>query len=163
MKFSSVFIFVLLFPVYGWTAEPGDPAPECTLPHLNDENNSFSLSELKGKVVFLDFWASWCPPCEKSFPFLNELHQQYNASGLEVIAVNVDENKQDALTFLKDHPVNFKIVYDGEGICPEHFQVMAMPSSYIIDKTGKIHFVNLGFQLSEKDALRNQVTALLNE
>ena len=163
MKFSPFLILLSLLPIYGWTAEPGDPAPECSLPHLNEEQKFVSLSQLKGKVVFLDFWASWCPPCEKSFPFLDKLHQQFNSKGLEVIAVNVDEDKQDAMTFLEDHPVNFTIVYDGEGICPERYQIMAMPSSYIIDKTGKIHVVNLGFQLSEEDALRSQVTALLNE
>lgn len=163
MKFSPVFFALIFYPLCSWSAEPGDPAPECSLPYLAEDGGTVSLSHLKGKVVFLDFWASWCPPCEKSFPFLDELHRQYHSKGLEVIAVNLDEEKQDALTFIKNHQVNFNVLYDAVGSCPEQYQVMAMPSSYIIDKSGKIQYVNYGFLSSEEEALRKQVTSLLNE
>lgn len=114
-------------------------------------------------MVFLDFWASWCPPCEKSFPFLDQLHEKYHSKGLEVITVNLDEEKQEALNFIQRLPVKFTIVYDSEGTCPELYQVQAMPSSYLIDKSGKIKYVNYGFLTSEEEALTNQVTSLLNE
>lgn len=163
MKYFLVLIALMGFPLYGWSAESGDPAPECKLPLLGDDNQILSLNQLKGKVVFLDFWASWCPPCEKSFPFLDALQQEYHSQGLEVIAVNLDEGKQDAQTFVKHHPASFRIVYDAEGTCPEKYQVKAMPSSYIIDRAGKIRHVNYGFLTSEEDTLRSQVTSLLNE
>lgn len=163
MKFSPVFFALILYPFCSWSAEPGDPAPECSLPYLAEDGKTISLSHLKGKIVFLDFWASWCPPCEKSFPFLDKLHQQYSSKGLEVIAVNLDEEKNAALKFVNDHPVNFSIVHDSEGDCPEKYQVQAMPSSYIIDKSGKIQYVNYGFLSSEEETLRKQITSLLNE
>ncbi len=163
MKFAPLIFAFCLFPVCSWSAQSGDPAPECSLPLLTDDSQTVSLNQFKGKVILLDFWASWCPPCEKSFPFLDQLQEKFKSKGLEVITVNLDEEKQDALTFIKSRPVTFTIVHDSEGICPELYQVQAMPSSYLIDKSGKIKYVNYGFLTSEEEALTNQVTSLLNE
>lgn len=163
MKLIPVFFALFFYPFYSWSAKPGDTAPDCLLPFLAEENQSVSLYQFKGKVLFLDFWASWCPPCEKSFPFLDQLYQQYHSQGLEIIAVNLDEEKKDALKFVNDHPVKFSIVHDSEGDCPEKYQARAMPSSYIIDKSGTIRHVNYGFLSSEESELSRQVASLLDE
>lgn len=118
-------------------ADEGEPAPACNIPHFFKEAN-IDFSGLKGKVVYMDFWASWCPPCKQSFPDLNELHEELKDQGFSVVAVNLDAQKQDAEDFLAEHPVTFEIAYDATGDCPRNFNVMAMPSAFIIDKKGTI-------------------------
>jgi thiol-disulfide isomerase/thioredoxin len=141
--------------------ETGAIAPDCKLKHLAD-GKPISLPNA-GKVLYVDFWASWCGPCLQSMPFMNELQQQYKTQGLEVIAVNLDENKEDAELFLKNHPVNVTVATNEDGNCPTQFDVQAMPSSYLIDKKGKIRHVQLGFHSSETKEMREKVKSLLEE
>lgn len=158
-------LFSLLFCLFCSTsaqaASPGDEAPDCLTSDIED-NHPLHISDHRNKVVYLDFWASWCPPCKKSFPVLDRLHRELKAQNFEVIAVNLDENKDDALAFLQDNPVNFTVAYDGEGKCPEAYQVMAMPSSYIIDKNGVIRKVHLGFRGGSEAEIRATLLSLLN-
>jgi thiol-disulfide isomerase/thioredoxin len=122
-----------------------------------------SVAPFKGQVVYLDFWASWCTPCKASFPFMNELHQQHGGKGLVVLAVNVDEQRTAAERFLAQTPAKFRIAYDPKGATPEQFQVKAMPTAVLIDRTGAVRHVHAGFRERDKDALRAQVEALLLE
>ncbi|MGR8932314.1 MAG: TlpA family protein disulfide reductase [Gammaproteobacteria bacterium] len=145
-----------------WAASEGDPAPICNLRQFNSDEG-IQLQELEGKVVYMDFWASWCPPCKLSFPKLNELHKEFTDKGFEVVAVNLDEEKEDAVAFLADHPVDFAVARDSEGVCPGVFEVMAMPSAFIIDKQGKIRKVHLGFKEDDVGEIRDTVLALINE
>jgi thiol-disulfide isomerase/thioredoxin len=115
------------------------------------------------KVVYMDFWASWCGPCGQSLPFLNELQSQMKNQGLEVVAVNLDENRQDADEFLAKHPVGLTIAADPEGHCPNAYGVQAMPSSFLIDRHGKVRHIHLGFRPGDRDGLRNHIAALLAE
>lgn len=143
-------------------ARPGDNAPACNIPHM-DGSTTLDLSERHDKVLYVDFWASWCPTCKKSFPSLNRLHNELKERGFEVVAINLDENKDDALEFLKSHPVNFPVAYDGEGECPSAFNVMAMPTSFIIDKKGVVREVHLGFDKDKFAEIKSTVMALLDE
>ncbi|NOT84298.1 MAG: TlpA family protein disulfide reductase, partial [Methylococcaceae bacterium] len=127
-------IFAVLASVASVTAsavDVGQPAPTFTLPTLQ-QNTPTPLSQFAGKVVYLDFWASWCAPCRTSFPLLNKLHQKLQAQGFEVVAVNLDEDKAKAEQFLKEFPVTFKVLSDPSGQWADKFGVESMPTSYIV-------------------------------
>jgi cytochrome c biogenesis protein CcmG/thiol:disulfide interchange protein DsbE len=115
------------------------------------------LTALKGQVVYLDFWASWCAPCLASFPFMNHLQQTLGPQGLTVIAVNVDRDRADAERFLRQHPAQFRVVFDLQGVLPERFSVHGMPSSFVIDRNGVVQVRHEGFRLTDRRALEQQV------
>ena len=134
----------------------------CALTTL-DGKPVHDLQELKGKVVYVDFWASWCPPCVKSFPFLNQLDHELKDKGLQIIGINLDEKVNDAQNFLAKHPVDFSIVADASKQCAKGFEVMAMPTSYLIDRKGNIRHVHQGFRPGESEKLHALITQLVME
>ena len=143
-------------------AEIGSKAPDCTLTSINDTQR-YDLQQFHGKVLYVDFWASWCPPCAKSFPFLNELDRDLKDSGLQVIGVNLDQAPEDAKAFLAKYPANFTVVSDANEKCARNFDVKAMPSSYLVDRNGIIRHVHLGFRSGEVKELRVLAEQLLAE
>jgi len=116
-----------------------------------------------GKVVYVDFWASWCGPCRQSFPWMQTLYDKYHKGGLEIIAVNVDKNHKDARQFLSQTDVTFSVIYDSTGKIAKQYGLEAMPSSFIYDRSGKLVMQNCGFQKSEADSLDYSILELLNE
>ena len=112
---------------------------------------NLQLDEYEGKVVMLDFWASWCVPCRRSFPWMNEMQQKYADRGLVVIAVNLDNNSDDAASFLQEYPAKFQIVYDTNKELARQFEVQAMPSSFLIGRDGKLADMHLGFKVKQQD------------
>jgi len=142
--------------------ETGHPAPNCRLTAI-DGAQRFDLQQYRGKVVYVDFWASWCPPCAESFPFMNQLHHELADRGLHIVAINLDESPGEAKDFLAKHPPHFAVVVDAEGNCPQAFGVKAMPSSYLVDRQGAIRYVHLGFRPGEANELRARVEQLLAE
>ena len=143
-------------------AEIGSKAPDCALTSINDTQR-YDLQQFHGKVLYVDFWASWCPPCAKSFPFLNDLDRDLKDSGLQVIGVNLDQTPEDAKTFLAKYPANFTVAADANEKCAKDFDVKAMPSSYLIDRNGVIRHVHLGFRAGEAKELRVLAEQLLAE
>lgn len=137
-------------------------SPSCHLTTL-DGQPAYGLQELKGKVVYMDFWASWCPPCVKSFPFLNQLDHDLKDKGLHVVGINLDEKVADAQEFLTNHPVDFSIVADPSKQCAKVFELMAMPTSYLIDRKGNIRHIHRGFRAGETEELRALITQLVLE
>lgn len=119
------------------------------------------LNALEGKVVVLDFWASWCVPCRRSFPWLNSMHDKYAADGLVIIGVNLDNEPADAAEFLAEFPASFGIHYDRDKALAEQFEVMAMPSSYIIGRDGQVFKRHLGFKVREQDEYEAAIAAAL--
>ncbi len=137
----------------------GESAPAFALPTA--AGDTVALEKLKGRVVYVDFWASWCGPCKRSFPWMNEMQQKYGAAGFTVVGVNVDKRRPDAERFLQQTPATFTIVYDAAGKTPEAYAVKGMPSSYLIDATGKVVAVESGFRDEQKTELEARIRALL--
>jgi thiol-disulfide isomerase/thioredoxin len=127
------------------------------------ESGTLDLARWRGKVVLLDFWASWCGPCRSSFPWMNGMLDEFGDDGLVVVAVNVDEDRAAADAFLEHEPHRFEIVFDPEGGLPEKFGVAAMPTSFLIDREGRIAFRHDGFVLEERDSYRRHVEAVLGD
>lgn len=110
----------------------------------------FDPNDHAGKVVVLDFWASWCVPCRRSFPWLNAMHEKYADDGLVIVGVNLDLERAEADRFLAEFPAAFKIVYDEKKALAKRFEVMAMPSTYVIGRNGKVVETHLGFKVKEQ-------------
>lgn len=153
------FIASLALPTGSFAVDAGKAAPDFQLPGLKQD--SLKLSNYKGKVVYLDFWASWCGPCKKTFPWLNELQKKYGKEGLEVVGVNLDAKKIDADKFLATTPAEFTILLDPEGKVANTYELQGMPSSYIIDRTGKVYLVHRGFKDGEAAELEGKIKQLL--
>jgi cytochrome c biogenesis protein CcmG/thiol:disulfide interchange protein DsbE len=124
-------------------------------------DSPLDLQALSGHVVYLDFWASWCKPCRQSFPWMNEMQRELGNEGLVVIAVNVDRARPDAERFLHAHSPRFRIAFDPDGILAERFGVKGMPTSFLLDRDGHVHAEHQGFRLKDRDALQQQIRALL--
>ncbi len=133
-----------------------------TYSHLVLAGNDLNIEQYKGKVVYVDFWASWCIPCRKSFPWMNEIQQKYGKD-LVVIGVNVDQEKNLADQFIKETSPQFKIIFDTKGALATEYQVAAMPSSFIIDKKGNIAFKHLGFHTKKIASYEAELQQLINQ
>ena len=121
------------------------------------------LSAYKGKVVYLDFWASWCMPCRQSFPWMSQLQQLDGARGLVVIAVNVDHDKALADKFLQRFSPQFKIVYDPNGDVARQFGFKDMPTSFVIGRDGHVRYTHAGFYPDQKGAYSAHIEEVLDE
>jgi cytochrome c biogenesis protein CcmG, thiol:disulfide interchange protein DsbE len=141
-----------------WSLETGAAAPDLNLPGIKD---AVSLAGLKGKVVYVDFWASWCGPCKQTFPFMNELQSKYRAQGLEIVAINLDAKRADADKFLTDVPAQFTLAFDAKGESARRFEVKSMPSSYLIGRDGKVVAAHKGFKDEERADLESRITQAL--
>jgi len=130
----------------------GDTAPDFT---LQDSDHKVALSDYRGQVVVLNIWASWCPPCRKSFPVMEQLHKQYAGDGLTIVAVSVDEKAENMQQFLKLVKASFSVVRDAQQKLVAAADVPTMPTSFLIDRAGKIRFVHSGFD--EKQTMREYV------
>jgi thiol-disulfide isomerase/thioredoxin len=120
-----------------------------------------SLAKHKGKVVYLDFWASWCGPCVRSFPWMNDIQIKYKNEGFTVISVNLDAEKPLAEKFLFNNPASFEVIYDPKGKIAMHFKIQGMPSSMLIGRDGKIKSSHTGFFNKKIPEYQQEIEALL--
>ena len=125
--------------------------------------NDFDLQEFHGKVIVLDFWASWCVPCRRSFPWMNSMQEKYADDGLVIIGVNLDAVDADAQAFLRETPADFQIINDPEGALAREHDVVAMPTSYIFDRDGKLVTRHLGFKVKRQDEYEALLVETLNK
>ena len=129
----------------------------------NAQAQSLTLEEFKGKVVYVDFWASWCGPCRKSFPWMNAMHAKYANQGLAVVAINLDSDKALADKFLALLPAQFHIRFDPEGNAAAAFDLQGMPSSYIFNKQGELVQSHVGFFEEYADQYEQELVTLLKD
>lgn len=125
--------------------KPTVPKVGDTFPVLTQERLEGKLPDLQGKVVLVDFWASWCGPCKASFPALKEIHEKYASQGFVIVAVSIDESKDDMLGFLKKTAVPFVAVRDAKGTLAEKLDIQSIPTSFLLDRSGKILMVHSGY------------------
>ena len=151
-------LFTLLFSLCFSPVSLAEP----TAPNNVLQNFEKLILSHKGKVIYLDFWASWCGPCRKSFPWMNDIQKKYQQEGLVIISVNVDNNKALANEFLAEVPANFKVFYDPKGKVARKFKLKGMPSSYIIDRSGKMVSAHVGFTDGKKIKYEEELKTLLN-
>jgi peroxiredoxin len=150
MKILLVFLSLVLSSYSLKAIEIGNQAPDFTLPSLTEEARKIQFAHYEGLVIYIDFWASWCAPCARSFPELNKIYEEYQPYGFEVIAIGLDENKQDALQFLTQHPVQFIRVHDQKSSVAEQYKILGMPAGYLIGADGNVKKIFLGL-LKEGD------------
>ena len=163
MKINLLAAYVLSMlcsaPAPALATETGHPAPGLALPDAR--GSVVTLEKLRGQVIYVDFWASWCGPCRRSFPWMNEMQQKYGGKGLAIVAINVDKKRADADKFLAQLPASFPVVFDEAGTSPAAFGVKGMPTSYLIDARGNVVLVERGFLEGSRGELEERIKALL--
>ena len=122
-----------------------------------------ALQPVEGRVIWVDFWASWCVPCRRSFPWLNSMHRKYGADGLQIIAVNLDKDPALAEAFLAEVPAEFALRFDPAGALAKQYGVQAMPSSFLIDADGKVLVTHAGFRTAETAEYEKAITDALSK
>lgn len=136
-------------------------APSFSLPSRAGE--VVSLDKLKGQVVMLNFWASWCGPCRQEMPLLEQMHKRYGSLGFTLLGVNVEENTADAEKWLTQTPVSFPVLFDKENKVSKLYDVNAMPSTVFIDRKGNVRYLHRGYKPGDESEYLNQIRALLKE
>ncbi len=159
----QLLLVLLLFAGAGHVAarEVSGPAPDFTLKSRSGEN--IKLSELRGQVVMLNFWASWCGPCRQEMPLLEQIYRRYQPLGFTLLGINVDEDPQAAEALLKEIPVSFPVLFDSRNQVSEEYGLVAMPSTLMVDRDGQMRFVHLGYQPGFEDDYERQIKALIRE
>lgn len=140
---------------------PGQPAPEVRLPDA--DGHILSLGELRGNVVLVDFWASWCGPCATAFPAVDNLYRTLHDRGFEVMAINLDEKRRDADAFLKDRGHAMPVLFDPKGTSARAFALDGMPTSFLIGRDGRVRFVHVGYNSKTPGAYQAEIEQLLAE
>lgn len=136
-------------------------APDFTLKSNTGKN--LRLSDFRGQVVMLNFWASWCGPCRQEMPILDQLHLRYAKLGFTMLGVNVEEDSSKANAYLKDIPVSFPILYDTANQTSKLYNVSAMPTTVIIDRNGNMRFIHHGYKPGYEKDYKKQIKALIRE
>ena len=137
------------------------PAPDFTL--TSRDGRTVSLGQLRGQVVMINFWATWCGPCRQEMPLLDALYQRYSKLGFTLLGVNVEENSSGADAYLKETPVSFPILFDPKNQVSELYDVNAMPSTVLVDRNGQVRFLHKGYKPGYEDEYLNQIRELIRE
>jgi thiol-disulfide isomerase/thioredoxin len=134
-------------------------APDFKLPGTH---KAIELSHYnRHKVIYVDFWASWCEPCRQSFPWMNKMQSRYHDQGFDIIAINLDDQHSNAVKFLHKMPADFTIAYDPRGTIAQRYGLAVMPTSYLIDRKGQISYVHRGFKSEDRDAMESRIKSLV--
>lgn len=144
-------------------ADPiGQPAPTFSLP-LRGGNAPLGLDKLRGQVIMVNFWASWCEPCRKEFPLLDQIYKKYKGVGFTLVGVNVEPDAKDAESFIARTPVSFPIVFDKDSAVSKQYHVSGMPTTVLIDRKGVLRWVHRSYVPGDENEYLNQVRAILTE
>jgi peroxiredoxin len=140
---------------------PSSPAPDFTLRTLEGQN--LRLGEQRGRVVLVNFWATWCGPCRQEMPHLNKLYDKYKSSGFMLLGVNVDEDTRVAAGVASKLGVHFPVLPDSDKLVSKRYDLKAMPSTVLIDRDGRVRYVHRGYQSGYEDTYDKQIRELLKE
>jgi thiol-disulfide isomerase/thioredoxin len=143
-------------------ADIGSAAPDFDLPRLGSKAH-LRLADLLGKVVLIDFWASWCGPCREALPQYDKLYGEIAHADFDIVAINLDEDVADAKKFLVAHAVRFPVALDPAGTVPKSFGLVGMPTTYLLDRNGVIRLSYQGFKPQDIDTLRTTIGKLAKE
>jgi peroxiredoxin len=143
----------------------GNRAPEISVVAVMGRLHSISLKKLRGKVVVVDFWGTFCEPCKKSFPKLQELNDKYGDSGLEIVAISEDEaeDRDKIPTFVHEYGAKFNIAWDSKKSAAKLYNLPTMPSSFVIDRRGRVRYAHAGYRDGEEGELERELKRLLKE
>jgi peroxiredoxin len=140
---------------------PGVAAPAFELPASS--GNPTGLADLKGQVVLINFWASWCGPCRQEMPILEQIYHKYKSAGVTLLGVNVEPKSADAIGFLKGTSVSFPILFDTDSKVSTLYEVSGMPSTVIVDRKGKVRYIHHGYNPGDEGEYINQIRTLMRE
>ena len=144
-------------------ADPiGQPAPAFSLP-LRGGGAPLGLDKLRGQVVMVKFWASWCGPCRTEFPLLDQIYKKYKSAGFTLVGVNVEPDAKDAESFIAKTPVTFPILFDKDSAVSKLYHVSGMPTTVLIDRKGVLRWVHRSYVPGDENEYLNQVRAILME
>ena len=143
--------------------DPPIPAPDWSLPAIQNADGTLSMSDYRGRITYVDFWASWCGPCRLSLPALNGLNAKFADDPVQFLAISIDVVEEDAWDFLKRYTVDFPVVIDTEGDIARTFAVDGMPSGYLIDGDGRVREIHIGFKKGDELGLAESIKELLVE
>jgi peroxiredoxin len=166
MKFQTRLFGALAAATMAAGALADDIAPGVVAPAFqlgSSSGSALKLADLKGQVVLLNFWASWCGPCRQEMPLLDQMYRKYKAAGVTLVGINVEPNSSDALNWLKSTPVTFPILFDTDSKVSKLYEVAGMPSTVIVDRKGTIRFVHRGYMPGEESEYQDQIRALMRE
>ncbi|PCK07920.1 MAG: redoxin [Alteromonadaceae bacterium] len=159
LKSLAALLLVSVIGSNAFAKELKGPAPDFTLKSNSGKN--VRLSELRGQVVMVNFWASWCGPCRQEMPVLEKLYTRYKSAGFTLLGVNVEEDQNAADKVLKSTPVTFPILYDPESSVSSAYKVDAMPSTIFIDCDGNMTYLHRGYKAGEESKYKSRIKKLL--
>ena len=162
LKTLTMLCLTMLFTMsFAQASQPGSKAPNFTLKSRSGKN--LKLSEFRGQVVMINFWASWCAPCRKEMPLLEKIYKKHRRLGFTLLGVNVEQNTSAAKNYLKNVRVSFPVLFDNTNKTSKLYQVSAMPTTVIIDRSGKIRFVHKGYKAGYENSYKKEIRKLLRE
>ena len=142
-------------------ANPGAPAPDFTL--AARDGGKVRLADLKGQVVMINFWATWCGPCRQEMPLLAQLNTKYEPLGFTLLGVNVEPDSAAAVAWLKGMPVTFPILFDTDSVVAGNFGVVGMPSTVFVDRKGQVRYVHRGYKVGDEAKYADMIRSLVKE
>ena len=160
-KVIAVIVAVLTVSLPALAGNAPAPAPAFTL--TSRAGQDVSLAQYKGQVVMLNFWASWCGPCRQEMPLLESIYKKYNKMGFTMIGVNVEPDSNAANQWLKATPVSFPILYDRDSKVSKLYDVAGMPSTVIIDRSGKLRVLHRGYKPGDENEYLDSIRTLIRE
>lgn len=163
LKFPIAALAALLLAA-AWPAAANDgtvPAPAFSL--ASRDGKQVSLADLKGQVVMINFWASWCGPCRQEFPALDQIYAKYKPMGFTLVAINVESEKADAERFLEKTPASFPILFDPDNKVSGNYGVSAMPTTVLVDRQGRVRWQHRAYKPGDEAKYIEQIRAALRE
>ena len=161
IKKLSILLSIVVASAVVSAAPSSGPAPGFQL--AARDGSQVSLAGLKGEVVMINFWATWCGPCRQEMPHLEALYQRYSSLGFTLLGVNVEDDPKGAEAWLAETPVSFPILFDSKNDVTKLYDVVAMPSTVLVDRAGNIRYVHHGYKPGYENDYQNQIRELIRE